>query len=274
MQTEYAEKELPGLPIRTGNVPACRRKHGSQRGVVVGRRPGRRAHRVRHLGGPRRGSAGTAAARPDHPRGLPVEQCRHGCGLVPGRSPTIDPSRGRGVRRAGSDDPPMFGTNLLEEYRRSRDILGLGGTQLPALATNCIERSAATTEIRRENCWADLQRRRQSQHHTRARGWPRPFGIPELGVVGYVLDSRVSYVSLPAAPTSQRQLSSTTGAKIRCDVPEVVEGGLGFPQRPSARAAAAYSGSATQQVAVSQATPASSNCARGTGEGTSTSGGR
>jgi aminodeoxyfutalosine deaminase len=33
-----------------------------------------------------------------------------------------------------SDDPPMFGTSLLEEYRRARDVLGLDGSALVDLA--------------------------------------------------------------------------------------------------------------------------------------------
>ncbi len=32
------------------------------------------------------------------------------------------------------DDPPMFGTSLLEEYRRARDVLGLDGSALVDLA--------------------------------------------------------------------------------------------------------------------------------------------
>jgi aminodeoxyfutalosine deaminase len=34
----------------------------------------------------------------------------------------------------GSDDPPMFGTTLLEEYRRARDEFGLTTDQIRALA--------------------------------------------------------------------------------------------------------------------------------------------
>jgi aminodeoxyfutalosine deaminase len=48
----------------------------------------------------------------------------------------------------GSDDPPMFGTTLLEEYRRARDILGLTGTQLRALARASIEASFAPASLK------------------------------------------------------------------------------------------------------------------------------
>lgn len=43
----------------------------------------------------------------------------------------------------GSDDPPMFGTSLLEEYRRARDVLGLDRAQLLALAATGVRASYA-----------------------------------------------------------------------------------------------------------------------------------
>jgi aminodeoxyfutalosine deaminase len=43
----------------------------------------------------------------------------------------------------GSDDPPMFGTTLLDEYRRARDHLGLTAPELGALARASIEASFA-----------------------------------------------------------------------------------------------------------------------------------
>jgi adenosine deaminase len=49
----------------------------------------------------------------------------------------------------GSDDPPMFGTTLLEEYRRARDVLGLTGAQLRALARASIEASFAPAALKR-----------------------------------------------------------------------------------------------------------------------------
>lgn len=48
----------------------------------------------------------------------------------------------------GSDDPPMFGTTLLEEYRRARDVLGLTGAQLRALARASIEASFAPVAVK------------------------------------------------------------------------------------------------------------------------------
>ena len=48
----------------------------------------------------------------------------------------------------GSDDPPMFGTTLLEEYRRARDVLGLTGAQLRALARASIEASFAPAALK------------------------------------------------------------------------------------------------------------------------------
>ena len=48
----------------------------------------------------------------------------------------------------GSDDPPMFGTTLLEEYRRARDVLGLTGAQLHALARASIEASFAPAALK------------------------------------------------------------------------------------------------------------------------------
>jgi aminodeoxyfutalosine deaminase len=47
-----------------------------------------------------------------------------------------------------SDDPPMFGTTLLEEYRRARDVLGLTGGQLRALARASIEASFAPAALK------------------------------------------------------------------------------------------------------------------------------
>jgi len=40
-----------------------------------------------------------------------------------------------------SDDPPMFGTTLTEEYRRAASALGLGRSQLAALAANGVRAS-------------------------------------------------------------------------------------------------------------------------------------
>ena len=48
----------------------------------------------------------------------------------------------------GSDDPPMFGTSLLGEYRRVRDHLGITGSQLAALARASIEASFAPPALR------------------------------------------------------------------------------------------------------------------------------
>jgi aminodeoxyfutalosine deaminase len=49
----------------------------------------------------------------------------------------------------GSDDPPMFGTTLLEEYRRVRDDLGLSLDQLRVLARASIEASFAPEQVKR-----------------------------------------------------------------------------------------------------------------------------
>jgi aminodeoxyfutalosine deaminase len=49
----------------------------------------------------------------------------------------------------GSDDPPMFGTSLLEEYRRVRDVFGLSSAQLQALAGASIEASFAPAATKR-----------------------------------------------------------------------------------------------------------------------------
>jgi len=48
----------------------------------------------------------------------------------------------------GSDDPPMFGTTLLEEYRRARDHLGLTAAQLRALGRASIEASFAPPAVK------------------------------------------------------------------------------------------------------------------------------
>ena len=48
-----------------------------------------------------------------------------------------------------SDDPPMFGTSLLEEYRRVRDHLGLTAGQLRALARASFEASFAPAALKR-----------------------------------------------------------------------------------------------------------------------------
>jgi aminodeoxyfutalosine deaminase len=49
----------------------------------------------------------------------------------------------------GSDDPPMFNTSLLEEYRRVRDHLGLTAGQLRALARASFEASFAPAALKR-----------------------------------------------------------------------------------------------------------------------------
>lgn len=48
----------------------------------------------------------------------------------------------------GSDDPPMFGTSLLEEYRRARDVLGLGREQLQGIAAASIASSFASPALK------------------------------------------------------------------------------------------------------------------------------
>jgi adenosine deaminase len=50
----------------------------------------------------------------------------------------------------GSDDPPMFGTTLLEEYRRVRDQFGLSAGQLRALAQASIEASFAPAALKHQ----------------------------------------------------------------------------------------------------------------------------
>jgi aminodeoxyfutalosine deaminase len=50
----------------------------------------------------------------------------------------------------GSDDPPMFGTSLLEEYRRVRDRLGLPAHTLRALAAASIQASFAPPALKRK----------------------------------------------------------------------------------------------------------------------------
>jgi adenosine deaminase len=44
-----------------------------------------------------------------------------------------------------SDDPPMFGTSLLEEYRRARDVLGLDTATLIDLAAAGIRAGFASS---------------------------------------------------------------------------------------------------------------------------------
>jgi len=48
----------------------------------------------------------------------------------------------------GSDDPPMFATNLLEEYRRARDVIGLTPGQLRTLVRTGIRASFAPDHVR------------------------------------------------------------------------------------------------------------------------------
>ena len=44
-----------------------------------------------------------------------------------------------------SDDPPMFGTTLTQEYRRAASALGLDREQLAALAANGVRASFLDT---------------------------------------------------------------------------------------------------------------------------------
>ncbi len=48
-----------------------------------------------------------------------------------------------------SDDPPMFGTTLTEEYRRAASVLGLGRSQLAELAANGVRASFLDSEAKR-----------------------------------------------------------------------------------------------------------------------------
>ena len=48
-----------------------------------------------------------------------------------------------------SDDPPMFGTTLTEEYRRAASALGLGRAQLAALAANGVRASFLDSAAKR-----------------------------------------------------------------------------------------------------------------------------
>jgi len=48
----------------------------------------------------------------------------------------------------GSDDPPMFGTTLLDEYRRARDHFGLTAGQMQALARASIDASFAPATLK------------------------------------------------------------------------------------------------------------------------------
>ncbi len=49
-----------------------------------------------------------------------------------------------------SDDPPMFGTTLTEEYRRAASVLGLDRAQLAALAANGVRASFLDADAKRE----------------------------------------------------------------------------------------------------------------------------
>lgn len=73
-------------------------------------------------------ATGAVAALADHP--LPV-LLEHGVPVT-----------------LGSDDPPMFGTSLIEEYRRARDVLGLPRARLLKLVRTGIEASFAPAEVR------------------------------------------------------------------------------------------------------------------------------
>lgn len=50
----------------------------------------------------------------------------------------------------GSDDPPMFNTSLLDEYRRVRDHLGLTGDQLRGLAQASFDASFAPAALKQQ----------------------------------------------------------------------------------------------------------------------------
>ena len=47
-----------------------------------------------------------------------------------------------------SDDPPMFGTTLTQEYRRAASVLGLDRGQLASLAMNGVRASFLDREAR------------------------------------------------------------------------------------------------------------------------------
>jgi aminodeoxyfutalosine deaminase len=47
-----------------------------------------------------------------------------------------------------SDDPPMFGTTLTQEYRRAASVLGLDREQLASLALNGVRASFLDCEAK------------------------------------------------------------------------------------------------------------------------------
>jgi aminodeoxyfutalosine deaminase len=113
---------------------------------------------VRDLGAERVGH-GIAAAQDDalcrhlSEHGITLEVCPSS-NLATGAVPSWDEhplpmllERGVPVT-LGSDDPPMFGTSLLEEYRRARDVLGLPTATLLGLVETGIRASFAPARLK------------------------------------------------------------------------------------------------------------------------------
>ena len=92
---------------------------------------GCRADRPRHLRRSRPGAARVPRRDRDPARGLPVVQRRHPGGRLP-RRPPAPPFVAAGVTvTINSDDPPMFGTDLNQEYGVAARLLGLDARVSP-----------------------------------------------------------------------------------------------------------------------------------------------
>ena len=72
-----------------------------------------------------------------------------------------------------SDDPPMFGTTLTEEYRRAASVLGLNRAQLAELAANGVRASFLDSGTK-QALLAEIERgRREPRIRLRSRVWVR-----------------------------------------------------------------------------------------------------
>ena len=71
-----------------------------------------------------------------------------------------------------SDDPPMFGTTLTEEYRRAASVLGLTRAQLAGLAANGVRASFLDPRAKRNAAGGDRRGRLGRRGHPGRPGGP------------------------------------------------------------------------------------------------------
>ena len=136
-------------PRRRPALGAPRRRDHRPRDRVGRAPPARcRADRPRHLRGHRPHPPHPPGRAADPARGVPDLQHRHPRRRLARRAPAAVFADAGVVVTVNSDDPPMFGTTLNDEYAVAARLLDLDEAGLAALATVAIDCSFAPDDVR------------------------------------------------------------------------------------------------------------------------------